>query len=75
MVASLLEPLATAPCYSPLLHLLRLVGPVQQHRLQRVGGAEDLLLRERGEVHYEGQRLGRDEALKRGQVSQRACSG
>jgi hypothetical protein len=48
---------------------------VQQHRLQRVGGAEDLLLRERGEVHYEGQRLGRDEALKRGQVSQRACSG
>ena len=48
---------------------------MQQHHLQRVGGAEDLLLCGGGELDDEGQRLGGDEALQRGEVRQRAWSG
>ena len=48
---------------------------MQQHHLQRVGGTEDLLLRDGGELDDEGQRLGGDEALQRGEVRQRAWSG
>ena len=71
----MLHLLTAPPYYTSLLHLLRLVGPVQQHHLQRVGGAEDLLLRDGGELDDEGQRLGGDEALQRGEVRQRAWSG